>query len=460
MGVIKLKYCSAIFFFSLLFIFSCTKDDDPDWEWREEEEEEEVVDKPRYIWIDAAANFPDFANNRENIKRDLVKAKEAGFTDIVVDVRPTTGDVLFDTDVEEQVQSLGAWVSGSYTEIPRTASWDYLQAFIEEGHELDLKVHAAINTFSGGSKNSLGNHGMLYRNESRRAWATQLLTETGIVNTLDRSSNGAKFFNPVHEEVQAYLFDMLDDLASYENLDGIFLDRGRFDGIDSDFSDYTREKFEDYLGYSISNFPQEVVTPELATGEVSFSELSDSEVPEYFHEWLEFRVKVIHDFMETARNRVKSVNSEVNFGVYVGAWYSSYYGVGVNWASPDYDPSSRYPWASENYKDYGYADDMDVIIIGAYAAPTRIYGTSEWTVQGFCSSAMEKIRGDALVIGGPDVGNGAWATTADAVVNQAIVESVDAAINACEGYFLFDMIHLKNKDQWQYVKKGIDQVLE
>ncbi|MCS3327209.1 hypothetical protein NXV53_22715 [Bacteroides faecis] len=60
--------------------------------------------KPRYIWIDAAANFPDFANSKENIARDLALAKDAGFTDIVVDVRPTTGDVLFKTNHVDQGQ--------------------------------------------------------------------------------------------------------------------------------------------------------------------------------------------------------------------------------------------------------------------------------------------------------------------------------------------------------------------
>ena len=99
---------------------------------------------------------------------------------------------------------------------------------------------------------------------------------------------------------------------------------------------------------------------------------------------------------------------------------------------------------------------MDVILIGAYAGPTRIYGTTEWTVQGFCARAVDKIKGDAKVIGGPDVGNGEWATSSSSVVNQGITQSVGAAINACDGYFLFDMIHLKQKNQWEFVKAGID----
>lgn len=437
------------------FLSSCEEDKDPGWEW-EEEEDTVGANKPRYIWIDAAANFPDFANSRENILRDLTLAKDAGFTDVVVDVRPTSGDVLFQTDVVDQVNWLGAWLPSGFTKIERTATWDYLQAFIDAGHSIGLKVHAGLNTFSGGNRMSIGPAGMLFRDDSKREWATQLLTASGeIVSTLEVNNTGARFFNPVHEEVQNYLLAMLDDLAAYQDLDGIFLDRGRFDGLDSDFSDYTRKKFEAYLGYTIQNFPDDIMTPDMLQGGLP------AELPVYFKPWLEFRVKVIHDFMEKARQRVKSANPDITFGVYVGGWYASYYGVGVNWASPDYNTAAKYSkWATPAYKDYGYADLMDVILIGAYAAPTRVYGTSEWTIQGFCSQAVDKIKGDALVIGGPDVGNGDWATSSETVVNTAIVQSVDAAMSACDGYFLFDMIHLKNKDQWKYVKEGIDQVME
>ncbi|WP_082326457.1 alpha amylase family protein [Sunxiuqinia dokdonensis] len=426
------------------------EDDELEWEWEEEKDNSE---KPRVIWVDAAANFPDFANSKENIVRDLTLAKEAGFTDVVVDVRPTTGDVLFQTDVVEQVQWLGAWLPSGYTKIERTATWDYLQAFIDAGHSLGLKVYAGVNTFSGGNTTSIGSEGMLFRESDKKEWATQLLTESGIVNTMDLGGSGAKFFNPANEEVQDYLCDMLEDLAAYQDLDGIILDRGRFDGFDSDFSDYTKKNFEDFLGYSLQDFPADVMEYSMTNGGLP------SSLPTYFKQWLEFRVKVIHDFMEKAQIRVKSVNPDIEFGVYVGGWYSSYYGVGVNWASPNYNTASDYPkWATANYKNYGYADHMDIILIGAYAAPTRVYGTSEWTIQGFCSRAADKIKDEAIVIGGPDVGNGDWATSSSEVTNQAIIQSVDAAMNSCDGYFLFDMIHLKQKDQWKYVKQGIDAV--
>ncbi len=91
----------------------------------------------------------------ENIARDLTIAKNTGFTDIIVDVRPTTGDVLFTTDMVDQVAYLGAWVNGAYTRIDRTATFDYLRAFIDEGHKLGLKIHAGFNTMVGGNTSPL-----------------------------------------------------------------------------------------------------------------------------------------------------------------------------------------------------------------------------------------------------------------------------------------------------------------
>lgn len=411
-----------------------------------------ILNKPRFLWIDAAANFVDFANSKDNILRDLTLAKNSGFTHVVVDVRLTSGNVLFSTNKVEPVTWVGAWRNGVYTKITRTATWDYLLAFIEIGHELGLQVYAGFNTFVGGQRTSLGNQGLLYTDVSKKNWATEIITDNGIVNVLDQNETGSKFFNPVNEQVQEYLLGILEDLAkNYPDLDGIILDRGRFAGLQSDFSSYTRNKFEQYIGQIVQNYPDDIMTPDMKEGTLPQT------LPVHFKKWLEFRAKNIHDFMSNARNRIKSNNSNVNFGVYVGGWYSSYYGTGVNWASKTYDTANDYPkWATDNYKSFGYADLMDVILIGAYASPDRVFGTTEWTIQGFCSRAKDKIKNDAIVVGGPDVGNGNWASSTNIpLYNDAIIASVGAVNEVCDGYFLFDMIHLKNRNQWQYVHTGM-----
>lgn len=313
-------------------------------------------------------------------------------------------------------------------------------------------MHAAINTFSGGNTIN-GGTGILYRDKTKEAWATQMNTSLGIVSVMN-TGESAKFFNPVNEEVQTYLCNILKDLAKYD-IDGIFLDRGRFLGLQSDFSNYTRQKFEEYLGnVKITNYPEDIL-PVNATA-------LPTTYPKYMLKWLEFRAKVMHDFMEKARNTVKNVNPKIKFGVYVGGWYSSYYDVGVNWASPTYDTSIKYKWATSNYKNFGYADMMDHMLIGAYASPLNVNGSTEWTMQGFCVLAKEKIKGACpIVAGGPDVGN--WDSGNKATQeqeNQAIVNSVKVCMDASDGYFLFDMIHLKMANQWQYAKEGISLAIK
>ena len=225
----------------------------------EEPTENPNASKPRYIWIDAAANFPDFANSKENIARDLALAKDAGFTDIVVDVRPTTGDVLFKTNLVDQVKFMYAWIGSNYTKVERTATWDYLQAFVDEARKQGLRIHAAINTFVGGNQID-GGTGLLYRDQSKAEWATQMNMQVGITSVMN-TSESTKFFNPAHPEVQTFLCDLLKDLAGYD-LDGIFLDRGRFLNLQADFSDESRKQFENYMGgIKIPNYPNDILAP-------------------------------------------------------------------------------------------------------------------------------------------------------------------------------------------------------
>jgi uncharacterized lipoprotein YddW (UPF0748 family) len=446
------RYWFLLIFVVLIQLSCSDRNSDPDWIWTGDDSTQTV--KPRYIWIDAAANFPDYANSRDNIVRDLTKVKEAGFTDIVVDVRPSMGDVLFQTSVTEQVKKLDVWAGSTYTYYERTATWDYLQAFIDVGHGLGLKVHAAINTFIGGNKYpyGLGEQGLLFRDASKKEWATTLNLESGLANVMDVSDDtyGTKFLNPANDDVQAYLLALLGDLAKYD-VDGIFLDRCRYDNLVSDFSSVTKTKFEQYIGESIANFPSDVMLPGTAS-------LPNSK-PKYFKKWLEFRVKTIHDFVVKAHDKIKSVNSNIQFGVYVGGWYSTYYESGVNWASPSYDTSAAYPeWATENYKNYGYADHLDFLLLGAYASADKVYGSTEWTAQGFCKLAKDKFAGDVKFAGGPDVGN--WTVPAGTNLSNAVTTTVDACINSSDGYFVFDIIHVKEHDYWDELKTGIDAYLK
>lgn len=430
------------------------------WKWDKGKGKTTQTDeaKPRYMWIDAPANFSRFANSRENIVTDLTKARDCGITHVIVDVRPYTGDVLFKSNTADAVTQLDYWEGSQYKYYQRTATWDYLQAFIDEGHKLGLKVYAGMNTFVGGCMNpyGLGGQGLLFRDASKKSWASVYNRSEGLVNGMDLPQSAdnyyaTRFLDPCNDDVQTYLLNIISDLAKY-NVDGIVLDRCRFDNLLADFSNDARAKFVTYMknkGVNSFNFPADVAKP---------GERTISGQPQYFKDWLAFRCKTIYDFMARVTSKVHAINSKTKVGVYVGAWYSSYYDVGVNWASPKYDPSQDYPqWANADYRKYGYAALLDFMLLGCYAPAANVYGNGEWTMQGFCLQAREKLKGDVPFAGGPDVGN----PTGFEHGNQAtaVTQSVNACIGAADGYFIFDMVHVRQFNYWNALKQGIDNYL-
>ena len=429
------------------------EEEKPEEEKPEEEKPEVKEAKARLVWIDAAANFKDYANSKENISKDMARLKETGFTGVIVEVRPTTAGVLFKSDVEGPVTQVDAWVSSGYVWLKRTENFDYLQAFIDAGKDVGLDVYAAINTMVGGKQcpYGLGSSGPLFDGSVKREWASVVNTADGLVNCMDMG-DGTKFLKPAGDEVVEYLLGILEDLAAYD-VKGIILDRCRYDDNDlqSDFSDVSRAKFEEYIGTKVANWPSDVFAPG--------AEKLSSPATQMQKKWMEFRAKNIHDFMEKASARVHSVNPDIRFGAYVGAWYSSYYYSGVNWASPNYNACNVYNWASAEYNKYGYADHCDIMIIGAYASTKSIYGSSEWTMQGFCNRAKTIFAGDVPFIGGPDIGNSTGFENGGQ--GKLMPDIVDACINAStEGMFFFDLCHIKMYDYWDDIKKGFDQYLE
>lgn len=453
---------------------SCQKPDKdiPEWPWvdpvpepvdpeepevpeepEDPEEEPLFVGKPRYVWIDASANFRFYANDKEAIAEDLRKIKAVGFTDVIVDVRPTEGVVLFNSAISPQASKLAAWIDGKYKMVNRTADFDYLQAFIDAGHETGLRVNAAMNTFvcGYGGYYGLESVGPVFSGDIPKEWATVVNGKDGLESSYYDGVQGTVFMNPANPKVQEYMLGLIAELAHYD-LDGIILDRCRYDdtGLQSDFSKESRTAFEAYTGTAITNWPSEVFPSGIKELPKSLTTTQKS--------WMSFRVKTIHDFVESASNKVHQINPEMRFGCYVGAWYDSYYPSGVNWASPDYNAKNSYSWVDADYSKYGFADHCDFMMLGCYAGTGSVYGSGEWTMQGFAKLAKRKIGSGTEVCGGPDVGNASGFENGGQ--SAVIPKTIDACINSCDGYFVFDLCHIRMYDYWSAFKQGFDDYLK
>ena len=434
------------------------------------------VEKPAYIWIDAAANFPNVANSKDGIAEYVKNAKAAGFTDLLVDVRPTNGDVLFKTDLIEQVTTLYTWQriveekTSRFLPTTRTESWDYLQAWIDAAHAEGLRVHAALNTMVGGNYINNGQiapagFGMVFRDETKRDMINTINTaDKGLVNQMDLTDGGERFFNPHHPEVQKLILGLVEDVAKYKDLDGIVLDRGRFKDCTTDFSDLTRGLFEEYIGEKLTDWPGDVMPLGVQT-------VPTSNFPKYYKEWWAFRAKTMHDLIEKCAEKAHETHPGISFGCYVGAWYGSYYQNGVNWASPQYDirndSKGSDVWCTGKYVEAGYADHVDLLILGCYAKPTTVFGTADWTSQGFAINGMKRVMGATTVVGGTDFGNFPTEnhdyidSTIDATWTKddylkAAYDVVGACRDVMDGFFLFDICHLNGSPEyWTSVSKAL-----
>jgi uncharacterized lipoprotein YddW (UPF0748 family) len=194
-----------------------------------------------------------------------------------------------------------------------------------------------------------------------------LTSESDLMTESEYPAGLLVYVNPLHPDVQERMLNILAEVAKGYPIDGIVLDRVRFDNRKVDFSQLSRERFAHETGISVSQWPQDIYTaPDPLDPN---SQLTPGP---YYKQWIQWRAAHIRSFIEKAKNVVKAASPEIEFGDYVGAWYPVYYEVGANWASESYDPSKDYPWALPGYRHTGYAQVLDYLCPGLYYSMVTI----------------------------------------------------------------------------------------
>ena len=405
--------------------------------------------KTALMWFDAEANFERFSH-KDSIAYYLKKIKLLGFTHAIVDVRPITGEVLFDSKYAPKMKE---W-NGT-----KRSDFDYLGEFIKEGHRLGLKIYAALNVFCAG--HNYFDRGLVY--DGHPEWASMVYTpDKGIISIMQEKHKYGAMINPINQDYRTYILNVLEELVvKYPFLDGLMLDRVRYDGIGADFSELSRSKFEEYLGRKIEHYPSDI-----------FEWIKNEDgkyIPEwgkYALKWFEWRTRNITQFMSLARSVVKKKNPKIAFGTYTGAWYPSYYEVGVNFASNKYDPSKDFSWATPEYGSYGYAELIDLYTTGNYYVDITIddykkHNRTIWNetdsqaqegvwycVEGSCLN-LRKIMLDNKFMGGVLV---------DQFYTDPAKLSKSIAMNLImsDGLMLFDIVHIITKNLWKEVEIGME----
>ncbi|MBQ9654323.1 MAG: family 10 glycosylhydrolase [Bacteroidales bacterium] len=408
----------------------------------------EKVQKPSIVWVEVGANFAEYGNSRQNIETDCKRIADMGFTHVVVEVRPTSGNVLFKSDVAPALTQVARWTPEGMRYFPRTEDFDYLEAWIESGHAAGLKVLAGVNMMVGGFKCEAGDIGMVYDRPERKNWcAVDLLPDGSLVNQADNSATvGGRFLDPANKEVQAFLLELLKEVSAYEGLDGIVMDRCRYDdyAMDAGYTDVAKEQFAQYIGKQPERWP--VFTE---PGHIFLDKTPDA----LETQWLTFRCKVIHDFVSECAEAVHSVRKDLPLGIYVGAWFSEYYRSGVNWTSPKYDLVKEEPtfsWATPEYQATGFADLVDFMILGAYCPAANIHGDTEKTMEGYAKLGRKRLCGDVPFAAGPDIGNEKGFENGG---RGDLLPEIKATMQKeADGFFLFDLCHIRAFNYWDCLR--------
>lgn len=406
--------------------------------------------KPAMMWFDVSGNWDRFSNP-DTITKYIDKIADLGFTHAVVCIRPISGYLAYDTDLAPKF-------AGKHQDKP--VDFDYLGKFIEEGHRRGLTVLVSMNAFCAG--HNYLDKGLIY--EGHPEWASMVLDpDRGIIPITEQKNKYGGMVNPINPEYQEYILSVMKDvLTKYPEADGLMLDRVRYDGITADFSDLSRREFEKHIGKKIKHFPNDILSLEKTGDGDKFRVIPGP----YYKEWIEWRAGNIKNFMARARKTVKDVNPDLIFSTYTGAWYPSYYEVGVNFASDTYDPSVDFPqWATPTYKNTGYAELIDLYTTGNYYtnitiadennSPEEVWNETDseghkgswYCVQG-SNMHLRDILGDNEVLGG-------------LLVDQYfpkphdLTRAIEANLIGSDGLMVFDIVHIIDKNLWKEVEEGM-----
>lgn len=399
-----------------------------------------------YVWVEIEANKKRILDSAL-FERVLKKCVQAGIGTIILSVKDTTGFCLYHS----------AFVPHYSKFDPDFKDTDYLQAYLTLAHRYGVKLCAGIDVFSEGrvqQRNSLS------PGFSHPSWQTQIygLDERGktkIQRVADEDSIQTTgsiddfhevFVNPVLEEVQDYEISIIQELLENYAVDGIVLDRARFVGLSSDFSDATRIKFEEFAGKKVVNWPEDIFRY------VSLESGLQVEYGPDFGKWITFRAQIIKTFIDKVRNVVDCAKHKVKFIDYTGSWYPLYYLVGANWASKRYITDDYSGVNGMDYAKTAYAEDLDTLLSGFYYEDITRQDAKKsgqpaywYSVEG-SGDLVEQVVGNAV----PYVGSLFLKQYENN--GEKFHHAVEMCFRKSSGCMLFDLCYLDGYDWWKYAR--------
>lgn len=260
--------------------------------------------------------------------------------------------------------------------------------------------------------------------------------------TLSSEHSIFAFVTPADPEVWNYELGVIHEILTHYDVDGIVLDRTRYEDLSEDFSPLSRAAFEQALGHPVAHWPDDIYTYAPSGYWVT------RRLGPLFKAWLGYRAHTILAFTRAVVNLVHTLRPRVAVGMYVGSWYPVYYDEGVNWASPAV--RLPYAWIGDEWVRSGLAPLLDYLMIGLYYRPVTIWealrqhDSPNISIQGGAALGISLVHGDTPLLG---------ALLVSLYEHDAgrLTRAIRMSNGLTRGTMLFDLIYLNNDQLWPAV---------
>jgi len=204
------------------------------------------------MWVEQFPNAK-VLTNREAVTTMVNNVKKAGFTSIGLDVKGPEGYVSYRKNDLSKTPYLTA--TKNPNKQVKDDGFDLLEVVLQEAHKIGLKVYTSFNFFTEGNI-TVNDYAILHEHKD---WEeiVQRPEDKGKLLKITESTRGKEaakgkllalaFVNPSNKEVQDFQLLRVEEVLKNYDIDGIVLDRCRYDNLYADFSHVTRNAFEEYL---------------------------------------------------------------------------------------------------------------------------------------------------------------------------------------------------------------------
>ncbi|MCA1637957.1 MAG: family 10 glycosylhydrolase, partial [Acidobacteria bacterium] len=196
---------------------------------------QKIPDAPRNtIWVSSTASA-DVIASRESIAKFADQAKQAGFDTVILYTKELNGHVIYPSKIAPRLVE--------HKGVKYNTDFDALKTFIEECHKRNLRLHAAFDIFTEGNKliPGIGVGFDKHKDWQSVAYDVDEKDKKIKIAPIGEFKQGIPLWvNAALPQVQDYELSIIKEVLTNYDVDGVVMDRARWNGINCDFSDYSR----------------------------------------------------------------------------------------------------------------------------------------------------------------------------------------------------------------------------